>query len=165
MLSPSVIVCYAQAGAALVICHHPHVAQGFGIIGSTIAAHCLGNLIMDQDRIETMLGLMVRVDMNGANIRAVRALPVYLENFEPKPIGGHLASSFLRRIGESSRPYGVLCYPYNGQGWISLTNDDYTIHDRTIVAKLTIPASGVAVLDLRRLSSGDESLKIGRAHV
>lgn len=148
----------AQAGAALVICHHPHVAQGFGRVGNVIAAHCLGNLVMDQARLETMLGLLVRVDLDGASINAVRTKPVYIENFEPKPIGGRLASVFLRRIGESSLPYGVLHYPYNGEGWVSLSPNDYTVHDRTNVATVIVPASGEAVLDLRLYSTGEESL-------
>jgi poly-gamma-glutamate capsule biosynthesis protein CapA/YwtB (metallophosphatase superfamily) len=148
----------AQAGAALVVCHHPHVAQGFGKVDNVLTVHCLGNLIMDQDRLETMLGLLVRVDIDGTNVQAMRAIPVYLEEFQPRPISGRLASDFLRRIGESSRPFGVLAYPYNSQGWISLSTNDYTIHDRTNVAKLTIPASGVAVLDLRLYETNNESL-------
>jgi poly-gamma-glutamate capsule biosynthesis protein CapA/YwtB (metallophosphatase superfamily) len=148
----------AQAGAALVVCHHPHVAQGFGKVGNVLTVHCLGNLIMDQDRLETMLGLLVRVDIDGTNVHAMRAIPVYLEEFQPRPIGGRLASDFLRRIGESSRPFGVLEYPYNSQGWISLSTNDYTVHDRTNVVKLTIPPSGVAVLDLRLYETNNESL-------
>jgi poly-gamma-glutamate capsule biosynthesis protein CapA/YwtB (metallophosphatase superfamily) len=148
----------AQAGAALVVCHHPHVAQGFGKIGNVVAVHCLGNLVMDQDRIETMLALLVRVDIDGTNVHSIRTTPIYLEDFEPKPVGGRLASVFLRRIGESSRPFGVLHYPYNNQGWVSLSTNDYTVRDRTNVVKLTIPASGVAVLDLRLYGTGDESL-------
>jgi hypothetical protein len=113
---------------------------------------------MDQDRLETMLGLLVRVDIDGTNVHAMRAIPVYLEEFQPRPIGGRLASDFLRRIGESSRPFGVLEYPYNSQGWISLSTNDYTVHDRTNVVKLTIPPSGVAVLDLRLYETNNESL-------
>ena len=140
------------------VCHHAHVAQGFGKVGDVLAVHCPGNLIMDQDRVETMLGLMVRVDMDGAKVRAVRAVPVYLEDFRPKPIGGRLASVLLRRVAESSRPYGVLAYPYNNQGWVSLTPSDYTVHDRAVVASVKIPVSGVAVLDLRLYAAGEESL-------
>jgi poly-gamma-glutamate capsule biosynthesis protein CapA/YwtB (metallophosphatase superfamily) len=153
----------AQAGAALVVCHHAHTAQGFGKVGNTFAVHCPGNLVIDQDRLETMLGLLVRVDIDGTNVHALRTTPVYIEDFRPRPIGGRLASTFLRRIGESSRPYGVLHYPYNNQGWVSLATNDYTIHDRTNVVKLTMPASGVAVLDLRLYSTGDESLVAARA--
>ena len=148
----------AQTGAALVVCHHPHTAQGFGRVGDVLAIHCPGNLIIDQDRVETMLAMLVRVDMDGTNVLAMRTVPVYIEDFRPRPIGGRLASTFLRRIGESSRPYGVLHYPYNNQGWVSLSTNDYTIRDRTVVTKLTVPASGIGVLDLRLFGTGEESL-------
>lgn len=152
----------AQSGAALVVCHHAHVAQGFGRVGDILAVHCPGNLIMDQDRVETMLALLVRVDLDGARVRAVRTVPIYLEDFRPRPVAGRLASVLLRRIGESSRPYGVLHYPYNHQGWVSLSPNDHTVHDRTVSATLKIPPTGVAVLDLRLYAGGEESLIAAR---
>ncbi|MBW2258710.1 MAG: CapA family protein, partial [Deltaproteobacteria bacterium] len=50
-----------DAGAALVIAHHTHVAQGFGRYEGKLLAHSLGNLAFDQQRLETMLGLLVQV--------------------------------------------------------------------------------------------------------
>ncbi|GMV82461.1 MAG: hypothetical protein AMXMBFR7_36450 [Planctomycetota bacterium] len=152
----------AVSGAALVVCHHTHVAQGFSKVGDVLAIHNPGNLAIDQARVETMLGLLIRADMDGATVRSLRSTPVYIEDFRPKPVGGRLAGVLLRRIGESSRPFGVLHYPYNNQGYVSLAPNDHTVHDRTVIAKLTVPESGVAMLDLRLYGTGDESLIAAR---
>ena len=91
----------AEAGAALVIAHHPHVPQGLQWHGGSLIAHSLGNFIFDQERLETVLGLLVRVDMRGDAVAGARAIPVYLENFVPRAIAGPLADVFLRRIAQA----------------------------------------------------------------
>ena len=72
-------------GSPLTISHHPHVAQGVGILNGTVNVLGLGNLAFDQARLETMMGVMARVDMNADSVEQLRMLPVYLENFAPIP--------------------------------------------------------------------------------
>jgi len=177
----------ADENVPLAVLHHPHVAQGVALIDNTYALLGLGNLALDQDRLETMLGVMARVDMNGSTVNNIRMLPVYLEDYVPKTITGTLANNFIRRLGEFSRgnsvhtdgtehPYDVLLYPYNGQGWVSMTADDADAipQDRTVTVDVSIPSSGRDIVDLREhlewgesllsVSSGstDISLEIGR---
>jgi hypothetical protein len=146
----------ARAGADLVIGHHPHVAQGFAAIDGTLVAHSLGNLFFDQDRLETMLSFLARIDMAGGEPEAVRAIPVYIEDYRPRLISGELADVFLRRIGEVSRD--VLVYPYNGQGWVALDPEAARAVERAVEVDVTIPAEGVATLDLRPLADSGASL-------
>lgn len=149
----------ADNGVPLVITHHPHVAQGVGLLDDTIAVLGLGNLAFDQDRLETMLGLLARVDMDGARVERLRLLPVYLENFTPQLISGDLASRFLRRIGEFSHAYGGLVYPYHGQGWVDLAGGAESARlERTVNVDVEIPVSGTAIVDLRAFARQDESL-------
>ncbi len=143
----------------LLVVHHPHVAQGVGVFNNTFAFLGLGNLAFDQARLETMLGVMGRVDIEGYAIDSARLLPVYLEAFVPKLVSGRLASDFLRRLGEFSHDYNGLLYPYNGHGWVSLSASDNTSLDRTITVDFTIPESGIAVLDLREWQQWGESFK------
>lgn len=147
-----------DAGAALVIAHHPHVAQGFGWHKDALMAHSLGNLLFDQDRLETMLGVMVRTDMDGSAVASARAIPVYLEDYRPRPIGGELATRFLRRLGEFSHGHGAVVIPYLGQGWIARASDPLAREQREVVVELDIPASGWTVLDLRQVADAHESL-------
>lgn len=144
-------------GAQMVIAHHPHVAQGVGLIQNKIAVLGLGNLAFDQDRQETLLGLIARVDMVGGDTQQLRMLPVYLEDYRPRLISGNLADKFLRRIGELST-MGLLVYPYQGQGWVALNPADAVAVDSTVQITITIPESGSAVVDLRDLASSANSL-------
>lgn len=146
------------SGAGLVVSHHPHIAQGVGVMNGVVVIEGLGNLAFDAERHETKLGLLARVDMAGDEVRCVRLIPVYIENFTPRLISGGLSNLFLRRIGEFSRdsPYPV--YPYNGQGWVALGPDETVIDQRTIQVTVTVPESGTQVLDLRSYTLDDESL-------
>ena len=144
--------------SALTLSHHPHVAQGVGRFNDVITLMGLGNFAFDQDRHETFLSILARVDMQGSEVEAVRLIPIYLEDYRPRPICGDLASLFIRRLGEHSHDFGMLVYPYLNQGRVSLTPDDYQVLDRTELLNITIPASGKAIIDLRNFKNADESL-------
>ena len=145
-------------GAQLTIAHHPHVAQGVGVIDGKVVVHGLGNLAFDQDRQETLMGLMARVDMNVAAVDQLRLLPVYLEDYRPRPITGKLADIFLRRISEFSHDYNAFVYPYQGQGWVAFNDSSFRTRAKTVTVDVTIPASGAAVVDLREWSGSEASL-------
>jgi poly-gamma-glutamate capsule biosynthesis protein CapA/YwtB (metallophosphatase superfamily) len=147
-----------DTGAGLVVSEHSHIAEGVGIRNGVVVVEGLGNLAFDAERHETMLGLLARVDMNGKEVRSVRLIPVYIGNFTPRPVSGGVADILLRRVGEFSKdsPYPV--YPYNGQGWVALGENQVTSNKRTARVNITIPESGSTVLDLRQLAQSSESL-------
>jgi poly-gamma-glutamate capsule biosynthesis protein CapA/YwtB (metallophosphatase superfamily) len=148
----------AEFGAALVVAHHPHVAQGVGRHNGVYQLHGLGNLAFDQARLETMLGQIGRVDMQADQVSQIRMIPVYLKDYRPRLIGGELADRFLRRIGEFSSNYGIHLAPYNGQGWALDQNGSVQHKTREIAQTLTIPDSGELIVDLRQVSDSSESL-------
>ncbi len=148
----------AENGASLVIGHHPHVAQGIGLINGIITVHSLGNFAFDQDRLETMLGLLASVDMNGDQVQKIRLIPIYLEDYRPRPITGQLADVFLRHICEFSHGYGLQVYPYQNQVWIALENKDVIADDRTVDLTISVPESGEIIIDLREWNMKYESL-------
>ncbi|MES2354692.1 MAG: CapA family protein [Pseudomonadota bacterium] len=146
----------ASSGASLVIAHHPHVAQGFGRYNGVLTAHSLGNFAFDQDRIETMLGIMAQIDMKGKKIEHTEVIPLYLKDYRPRLVTGPLADRLMRRIGEDSRKGGVTLIPMNGRGFILNADEAARTEGRDISVQTTIPASGFAVIDLRgRLKSGE----------
>ncbi len=150
----------SQAGAGLVVAHHPHIAQGVEIMNGVVVIEGLGNFAFDTERLESELGLLAQVDMDGRNITSVRLVPVYLENFTPTPITGRLADTFLRRVGEFSHNASAPVYPYNGQGIVTLEPNDTVSRDRTLAINVTVPESGTAVVDLRPLEESGESLAV-----
>lgn len=74
-----------DAGADLVIGHHPHVAQEVEKYKDGWIAYSLGNFVFDQDfSEETMQGLMLRVFVENGKVSRVEEVPIrILETFQP----------------------------------------------------------------------------------
>ncbi len=71
-----------DAGADLVIGHHPHVIQEVERYKNGWIAYSLGNFIFDQGfSEETMKGSLLRVDVRRAHIENVATDTVYLDNY------------------------------------------------------------------------------------
>lgn len=66
-----------EAGADLIVGHHPHVIQAIALSGNQFTAYSLGNFIFDQGADEvTRQGLALRAFFDREGLRAVQALPV-----------------------------------------------------------------------------------------
>jgi poly-gamma-glutamate capsule biosynthesis protein CapA/YwtB (metallophosphatase superfamily) len=78
-----------DAGADLVIGHHPHVAQKYETYKNKYIFYSLGNFIFDQNfSTSTMQGLMVRVTVENKKIKEII------------PVKVHLNSNFQAEMGE-----------------------------------------------------------------
>ncbi len=151
-----------EEGAALIIGHHPHFVQGFDVDEGVLIAHSLGNFIFDQDRMETMLGLVLQVDISGQNWRPATGTPIYLEDYRPRALVGDLAQWMLRRMAWSSEGYGGQVVPHNGRVKVSGDPADWRLQERSIELSIEITDSGAAVVDLRQLLEPTESLAFAR---
>ncbi|HZI11387.1 MAG TPA: CapA family protein, partial [Myxococcus sp.] len=138
-------------GAALVIAHHPHTAQGFLRYKGVLVAQSLGNLAFDQDRLETMVGLLTEVELKGPAVSRARALPMYIEDYRPRPVTGELAESVLRNLSELSREGGVELVPHLAAGELLAEGRTPASAERTVEVPVTVDASGAATVDLRPL--------------
>lgn len=150
----------ANNGAALVVSHHPHVAQGVAVVNGTVVVEGLGNLAFDQSRLDTFLGLTARVDMTGSVVNQLRLQPVYIKNFTPSPVGGNLANRFLRRIGEYSNGRGAIVYPYQQQGFVAFDAAQVSQTQQFASVDITLPVSGTSIVDLREYAGSDFSLSM-----
>lgn len=74
-----------DAGAKIVIGHHPHVIQPIEEYHGGVIAYSLGNFVFDQPFSEdTMEGMMLEVELEGAEIRAIIPHVVKLnEHYQP----------------------------------------------------------------------------------
>jgi len=86
-----------DAGAALVIGHHPHVVQGTAAGRDTFVAYSLGNLVFDQQQDETRYGLALRAFFDTGGLRAVQALPVQAGP-RPRLMAPGEAATLLARV-------------------------------------------------------------------
>lgn len=65
-----------QAGADLIVGHHPHVVQELAVDQGACVAYSLGNFVSDQGGEETGRGMALRAFFDPEGLRAVQALPV-----------------------------------------------------------------------------------------
>lgn len=150
----------AADGAALIVASHPHVPQGFGWHGDVLAAWSLGNFTFDQDRLETLLGVVLFADMDGATPTSVYTRPVYLEGYVPRPVAGPLADRLARQMARDSTATVV---PWGGAAWVAL--DDAVVEARREVSIPVVVGDEGAIVDLRGLAEGWEWLAEARVDV
>jgi poly-gamma-glutamate capsule biosynthesis protein CapA/YwtB (metallophosphatase superfamily) len=88
----------------LLIAHHPHVAQGFAVYNNVPAILGLGNLVFDQARLDTLLGVtvMVELDSQTQTVQRAFAYPIFIEDYKPRFTTGFLSHYLLRRLAEFS---------------------------------------------------------------
>ncbi len=74
-----------DAGASVVVGHHPHVAQPLESYSSGLIFYSLGNLVFDQDqRKETQLGWIADVRFSGDRIAGYGVIPVEIVRTAPR---------------------------------------------------------------------------------
>jgi poly-gamma-glutamate capsule biosynthesis protein CapA/YwtB (metallophosphatase superfamily) len=91
-----------DAGADLVIGHHPHVVQGFEFYKDTLIAYSLGNFVFDQDFLVTHPSIVLRTVFEGDELVAATAYPMMLDNYRPVAVGGEVAARIIRQVNEAS---------------------------------------------------------------
>ncbi len=148
----------AESGALIVIGHHPHVAQGFSVHAGVLQVHSLGNFTFDQDRHETMLGLVVLADLDSTRERHVVAYPIYLEDYRPRLAVGPIADAVLRRIAQYSDP-SVSFALEAGRLLVARTEEaTFAPAERSVTVEARMGAEGVGVVDLRDVLAPGESV-------
>ena len=150
-----------QGGPGLIVGHHPHTPQGFGWHSGVLAAHSLGNFVFDQDRLETMLGLLFEVTFEDGLPVAARTRPIYLEDYRPRPLAGELGDWLLRKVGAVSVPYDASIVPTAGSGVIPF--DGVASDQRSVSLDVEVGPRGWGVLDLRGVLQEGESVVFLRA--
>ena len=92
-----------ETGADLVICHHPHVLQGFEVYNGTLIAHSLGNFVFDQSYAETFPSLILSTEFDKGGFRSFTFRPAFVDDWVPHVVSGRLGREILDRQAEYSR--------------------------------------------------------------
>ena len=89
-----------DAGASLVIGHHPHVVQKMEKYKDKYIFYSLGNFVFDQMwSYETREGLVAKVFFDKLGVVKIEVLPVFIENFsQPKFLDGESAQKALEKL-------------------------------------------------------------------
>ncbi len=96
-----------DAGADLVVCHHPHVLQGVEWYKGKLIAYSLGNFVFDQNFLSTWPSGFLRTiwTHDGALVEA-RFVPGLLDAYQPVLVTDALAQDVLRTVWDRSQILG-----------------------------------------------------------
>jgi len=135
----------SEAGADLIVGHHPHVVQSISRIGSTVVCYSLGNFMFDNPREETHKGLLVVLDVTGtgrritlAPYRQDRCSPVLLNGRDLQAFGSYLESiSGTLRLRRKGKAFELLPADRNappssshGEAWAPPSTSPLSVHGR-----------------------------------
>jgi poly-gamma-glutamate capsule biosynthesis protein CapA/YwtB (metallophosphatase superfamily) len=91
-----------DAGADLVVDHHPHVLQGLEWYKGHLIAYSLGNFVFDQDFLSTFPSAILRTIFEGDQLVDARIIPLTLDRYQPVPIAGTAAARVIRLLNSRS---------------------------------------------------------------
>ena len=96
-----------DAGASLVLGHHPHVLQGIERYGQGLIIYSLGNFVFDFDSVDyaqpgppSALSAMLRVEVTQDGVTGCELVPVVIDEADgrPRPASGAEAQAVLDRM-------------------------------------------------------------------
>ena len=87
-----------DAGAAMAIAHHPHVAQGLELYNNKLIAYSMGNFVFDQNFSSTQLSLLLYVWLDEGQFHRAEIVPVYVKGYKPTPALGVERDVLLKRL-------------------------------------------------------------------
>jgi poly-gamma-glutamate capsule biosynthesis protein CapA/YwtB (metallophosphatase superfamily) len=91
-----------DAGADLVLAHHPHVLQGAEWYRGKLIAHSLGNFLFDQEFLLTFSSAFLRTVWDGNTLIEARMVPIEIDGYQPRPVTGVAARRAARALWEKS---------------------------------------------------------------
>lgn len=94
-----------DAGADLVVGHHPHWVQSVEVYKNKPILYSLGNLVFDQMwSIETQEGTLAQVEWTGKSITDIKIIPIRIKDYGQAEVATSTAeiNSILRRMGLKS---------------------------------------------------------------
>lgn len=96
-----------DAGADLVLSHHPHTVQGVEYYQGKLIAWSLGNLVFDQDFLVTFPSAILRTVWEDNRMIQARLIPIALDSYRPVPQADETARLILRQVRDGSASDGT----------------------------------------------------------
>ncbi|MEU4745117.1 CapA family protein, partial [Actinosynnema sp. NPDC023658] len=91
-----------DAGADIVVAHHPHVLQGLEWYKGKLIAYSLGNFVFEQNFLATFASAFLRTVWEGDTLLEARLFPLELVDYKPVPVTDSAAERVLARVWERS---------------------------------------------------------------
>jgi poly-gamma-glutamate synthesis protein (capsule biosynthesis protein) len=94
-----------DAGADIVIGHHPHVLQGIESYNNGVIFYSLGNFAFGSASKNAAVSMIARIVFDG-DVKEVEVIPLNVRNtqvnFQPRPLKGAAAKEALKKVGKLS---------------------------------------------------------------
>ncbi len=117
-----------DAGADLVIAHHPHVLQGVEVYGDGLIAYSMGNFLFENTNDPARLTGVLRVTMRADGCRdEVRFHPAYVKRTpvqHPVPAAGYMGRLVRERMRMVSQRFNTTWADAELDGAVDLVLDD-----------------------------------------
>lgn len=106
-----------DAGADLVLAHHPHVMQGLEFYKGKLIAYSLGNFVFPYKTVEGRKSMALTFDYGPSGVASVTATPVYLGDHGcPTVQTGARADEILGKLDRACRAFGSKVVVSGGVG-------------------------------------------------
>jgi poly-gamma-glutamate capsule biosynthesis protein CapA/YwtB (metallophosphatase superfamily) len=132
-------------GADLVLCHHPHVLQGFEVYNGKLIAHSFGNFAFDQTYWETYPSMILYCDVDLDGFSNFTFKPVYVDDYVPTPATGELGEIIMRRMASYSRSLNSTAVSFDSAtstGKIATNISQVSENTRNVTAALSFQHEG-----------------------
>lgn len=113
----------ADAGAPLIVGHHPHVTQGLEVYNDTLIAWSLGNFLFDQYFYSAQSAALLYVWMDGETVHHAEMVPVYIKGYVPTPAVGAMRDRINQRLIDLSAARDTALRPSGGHVILASKSD------------------------------------------
>lgn len=97
-----------DAGADMVLAHHPHVIQGIEIYKKRLIAYSLGDFVFDHYSRKTGESFILTASLTPKGVTAIKITPTYLDTYgRPAVVKGAAADAILSRLKRISAVHGT----------------------------------------------------------
>lgn len=171
-----------DAGADIVVAHHPHVLQGFEWYKGRLIAYSMGNFLFDQEEHALTPSGFLRLVWEGDELVEARIVPLDLGNYRPNPLADGASLRHVLALWERSILGAVVERDDTGEARVFLTERDADTrlghlrmrHDDAIITdtapaaetlRVEVPAGAIVCLDypgLVHARAGGADVLLGR---
>ena len=92
----------ADAGADLIVGHHPHVLQGLEFYNQSVIAYSLGNFVFDLNLPSTWETMLLEFTLSEQGVRDLAILPARIFGVQPRILDGAPREAAYQRIRQYS---------------------------------------------------------------
>lgn len=118
----------ADAGADLIVGHHPHVLMPVERIGDALVLYSLGNFVFDQGWSRTRESAVARYELDPDGTARVVLVPALVREATPTPLSGPWSAYRRARIGQQLRGEG-LDWERDGTAFVAEIDHHHVLED------------------------------------